>query len=318
MTLINTQPGEEVDEEVAPVAAPPEHEPGAARSEPTLATPVVPGKGTRRIEAIAGQVLLVFGVLLGGFLLFVFVFSGLSEGRAQAGLQRRFEKPLTGGSAAIAARIRYGTPVARVDIPAAGIHQIVVEGTTPAQLQRAPGHVAVTPLPGEVGNAVIAGHRIAFGGPFSGLSRLKSGAKIQVLTGQGHFTYVVSSHQVVAPSDVKPFQATRDNRLTLVTADNLGASKRLVIVAELRGHAKPFAPGRRTVLAAADGGLVGQSGNWGGLIFWSLVLLVVAAGSVLAYRKMPRWSSYLATTPVIVLVAWLIYQNLAGVLPATF
>jgi sortase A len=263
-------------------------------------------------------VLLVLGALLAGFLLFVFVFSGLSEGRAQSGLQRRFEKALADGRAPIAGRIHYGTPVARLDIPAVGIHQIVVEGTTPAELQRGPGHLAVSPLPGEVGNSVIAGRRMAFGGPFSGINRLAKGATIDVLTGQGHFTYVVANRRLVPASDVKVFQATSDNRLTLVTAANLGATEREVVVADLRGPAKPFPAGRPTVLASADGGLVGQSRDLGGLIFWSVVLVLVAAGTVLAYRRMPRWSGYLATTPVIVLVAWLVYENLARVLPATF
>jgi sortase A len=277
-----------------------------------------PDRKSRGVEAIAAQVLLALGVLLAGFLLFVFVLSSLTESRAQAGLQRRFERPLVDGRAPIAARIRYGTPVARLDIPTAGVHQIVVEGTTPVELERGPGHVAVTPLPGEVGNAVIAGHRIAFGGPFSGLSRLATGATIDVLTGQGRFTYVVASRHVLAAHDVAPFQATSDNRLTLVTADNLGGTSRLVVVAELHGRAKPFARGRPTTMAVADGGLVGQSSDLGGLLFWSLALVAVAVASVLMYRRMPRWSGYLATTPVIVLVAWLVYENLARVLPATF
>ena len=166
--------------------------PPALDRKPAASSAESPGPKSRRVEAITAQVLLALGVLLAGFLLFVFVLSGLTEGRAQAGLERRFKTPLVNGQAPVAARIRYGTPVARLDIPAAGIHQIVVQGTSPPELERGPGHVAVTPLPGEVGNAVIAGHRIAFGGPFSGLSRLAKGARIDVLTGQGHFTYVVA------------------------------------------------------------------------------------------------------------------------------
>jgi hypothetical protein len=35
------------------------------------------------------------------------------------------------------------------------------------------------------------------------------------------------------------------------------------------------------------------------------------------YRMLPRWSAYVATTPVVALVVWLVYTNLAQVLPAT-
>jgi sortase (surface protein transpeptidase) len=139
--------------------------------------------------------------------------------------------------------------------------------------------VAVTPLPGEAGNAVIAA-RNAYGGPFGPLDHLGPGSTMKVATGQGHFTYRVIGRRVLSARDPSPFQATTDNRLTLVTAGNFDATGRLVVVAELQGGAKPFPPGRPTALAAADDGLVGQSHHLGGLLFWALVLLSVAAATV--------------------------------------
>jgi len=180
-----------------------------------------------------------------------------------------------------------------------------------------PGHVNITPLPGQVGNAVIAGHRLAYGAPFSNLSNLRSGAAITVVTGQGRFSYHVTQQYVTGSRDLQPFQATRDNRLTLVTAANWSASRRQVVVAALTGDAKPFGAGRPRVLGRADGGLVGQPGDLTALALWTLILVLVAAGSVALYRRLPRWSSYLATTPLILLAAWLVYTNLGRVLPAT-
>ncbi len=258
-----------------------------------------------------------FAALLAGFVVFVFLLSGLAAGRAQSGLERRFAVPLSQGRAQVGGVIAAGTPVARLDIPGIGLHQIVVEGTSAAQLQLGPGHVNITPLPGQVGNAVIAGHRLAYGAPFSTLSKLRPGAAITVVTGQGHFVYHVTRQYVTSSRDLRPFQATQDNRLTLITASNWSATRRLVVVAALSETAKPFGADRPRVLGRADGGLVGQAGDLSALALWTLILVIVAAASVAMYRRLPRWSSYVATTPLILLVAWLVYTNLGRVLPAT-
>jgi sortase A len=263
---------------------------------------VAGGAGATRI---ASQVLLTFSAMLAGFILFAFILSSLSTDRAQAGLERRFEKPLSYGRAPIGGKLRPGTPVARLDIPAIGLHQIVVEGTGSAQLAHGPGHLAVSPLPGQAGNAVIAAHRLVLGDAFARLSDLKPGATVEVLTGQGHFTYIVRHRTVVPASDTAVFQATASNQLTLVTGDNLSATRR------------PAPAGRPSVLSPSDGGLVGNTGDLGQLAAWAALLLLVAGATVFVYRILPRWSAYLATTPVVLLVTWLVYTNLAQVLPAT-
>ncbi len=275
---------------------------------------VAGGAGATRI---ASQVLLTFSAMLAGFILFAFILSSLSTDRAQAGLERRFEKPLSYGRAPIGGKLRPGTPVARLDIPAIGLHQIVVEGTGSAQLAHGPGHLAVSPLPGQAGNAVIAAHRLVLGDAFARLSDLKPGATVEVLTGQGHFTYIVRHRTVVPASDTAVFQATASNQLTLVTGDNLSATRRLAVVAVLEGPAKPAPAGRPSVLSPSDGGLVGNTGDLGQLAAWAALLLLVAGATVFVYRILPRWSAYLATTPVVLLVTWLVYTNLAQVLPAT-
>jgi len=273
--------------------------------------------GRARTSRLASQVLLTFSALLAGFVVFAFFFSSLSTDRAQAGLERRFEKPLSYGKAPSGGTIRPGTPVARLDIPAIGLHQIVVEGTGPAQLSHGPGHLVVSPLPGQAGNSVIAAHRLVLGDAFSQLSHLQLGARIEVLTGQGRFTYIVGRRMVVPASDTAVFQATSSNQLTLVTSANLSATRRLAVVANLTGAAKPARSGRQTVLRSSEGGLVGGTGDLGQLAAWMALLALVAAATVVTYRSLPRWSAYLATTPAVVLVLWLVYTNLAQVLPAT-
>ena len=45
-----------------------------------------------------------------------------------------------------------------IAIPKLGLDDVVVEGTGEAQLQGGPGHYLGTSLPGQAGNAGIAGH----------------------------------------------------------------------------------------------------------------------------------------------------------------
>jgi sortase A len=103
----------------------------------------------------------------------------------------------------------------------------------------------------------------------------------------------------------------------MVTAANLSASQRWVVTAALSGDPQPAPPGRPTVLSSREGGLVGQHGILPPLALWVEVLLLTALGTVVLYRLLPRWSSYLITTPVVLAVLWVVYANLARLLPAT-
>ena len=270
-----------------------------------------------KLQRGVAHTLLAFAALLGGFLVYVFGLSSLTAARAQAGLERRFEKPLVDGKAPSGGRIAYGTPVARLDIPSIGVHDIVVEGTTATLLATGPGHLAVSPLPGQVGNSVLLGHRAALAKTFSAISSLRLGARIHVLTGQGNFTYLVTGHETLPASDLTPFKATRASRLTLATASDLSASKREVVTASLVGAPRPYPPGRPAVLQSGGGGLTGESGHLGVLAVAAVILLLVAAATVYLYGKLPRWSSYIATTPVVVLASWIVYMHLALLLPGT-
>ena len=58
-----------------------------------------------------------------------------------------------------------GEPIGDIRIPVIGINQVVVEGTNTPDLRKGPGHYTGTPLPGQAGNAAIAGHRTTYGHP---------------------------------------------------------------------------------------------------------------------------------------------------------
>ena len=94
-----------------------------------------------------------------------------------------------------------GSPVGDIRIPVIGINQVMVEGTNTPDLRKGPGHYTGTPLPGQTGNAAVAGHRTTYGHPFYNLDSVKVGDPIVVTTLQGVFVYDTTKSFVVSPSD---------------------------------------------------------------------------------------------------------------------
>jgi sortase A len=262
--------------------------------------------------------LTVFGVLVIGFIVYLVGASVLEHGRAQASLERSFRQPLAFGQAPLGGAIPEGTPVAVLEIPRLGVREVVVEGTSSAQLKKGPGHLRTSPLPGQRGNAVLAGRRLAYSGPFRHLDRLRRGAMIRVLTGQGRSVYVVTGSRVVSPHHADPIGPTSDSRLTLVTSDPvLLANRRLVITASLRDLPFPAPAGRANQLNRDELGLQGEPGAVVPVLLWGELLLLVGAVAALLYRRWPRWPAYLVCTPVILLLVVLVFDSFAGLLPAT-
>ena len=141
----------------------------------------------------------------------------------------------------------YGQPLARLRIPSARIDAIVFGGADQATLEKGPGHVPGTELPGEeppLRNCVITGHRDSH---FRNLGWLQKGHAIELETRPGAWRrYRVASREIVTPSDVRVLQPSETPRLTLITCypfNYVGpAPKRLVIVAVPVDGAK--VPGR--------------------------------------------------------------------------
>jgi sortase A len=133
-----------------------------------------------------------------------------------------------------------GDATARLRIPKIGIDKVIVEGVGTNTLKEGPGHYPGTPLPGQAGNAAIAGHRTTYGAPFYNLNELEPNDLIYVTTSQGAFQYRVVESLVVRPSDTWVLDPSEDDRLTLTTCHpRLSARQRLIVIAELIGPAAP-------------------------------------------------------------------------------
>ena len=127
--------------------------------------------------------------------------------------------------------------VARLEIPRMGLNRIVVEGATADALTKGPGHFPETPLPGQLGNAAIAGHRTTHLHPFFDIDKLQPGDEIIVTTLNGRYVYHVTGTDVVAPEDYAAVIPTTDvtkATLTLVSCTpRYSAKNRIVVRSEL-------------------------------------------------------------------------------------
>ena len=152
-------------------------------------------------------------LLTGGLLALTYAAYVVIDARTyQAVEHRRFEHAR--GDAAAAPALVDGDSIGEIQIPRVGLTAMVVQGESPAILQRAVGHLAGTALPGESGNVVLAGHRDTF---FRPLKRVRAGDAITLRTRHGDFEYLVQSTAVVRPSDVEMIEPTTRRTLTLIT-----------------------------------------------------------------------------------------------------
>ena len=109
--------------------------------------------------------------------------------------------------------IRAGAVVGRLQIPALGLDEIVVEGVQDAQLNAGPGHLPGSALPGERGNSIISAHRDRH---FHGLDGVAVGDTVVTETSTHRVTWVVVARRVVGRAEPALFAADEPT-LTLTT-----------------------------------------------------------------------------------------------------
>lgn len=125
-----------------------------------------------------------------------------------------------------------GDALTRLKIPALDVEVVVVEGVSDNALRAGAGHYPSTPLPCEIGNVAIAGHRTTFGRPFHNLDLLADGDTVTLETPIGSCTYEISiDPYIVAPNEVSVIDNTPDEAsLTLTTCNPKGSARERLIV----------------------------------------------------------------------------------------
>jgi sortase A len=111
----------------------------------------------------------------------------------------------------------FGAPnaIGRVEIPKVGVSQPMFEGNSLDVLANGPGHWPGTPMPGDVGNVVVAGHRVTHTHPFLDIDQLQPGDQVIFTTAAGRFVYAVTQTFIVTPDATWIANPTSDPTITL-------------------------------------------------------------------------------------------------------
>ena len=162
-------------------------------------------------------------------------YTNLLQSRIQARLDRQLQSEELKQDY-LDRNVSVGDSLTRLKIPELDVNVVVVEGTTASALRAGAGHYPETPLPCELGNVAIAGHRTTYGRPFHDMDLLEQGDVITLETPIGDCTYEITEKPfVVSPKQIDVVSNTPNRAtLTLTTCHPKGSAKqRLVLHAEL-------------------------------------------------------------------------------------
>jgi sortase A len=195
----------------------------------------------RAVLRFLASVLMVSGVLLIGdaaaTVLWQEPVSAVVAERHQSKLEQAFVDP---PARVLRKKPLPGDAIGRIEIPALGVKEYVVEGTDTDNLRKGPGHYPDTPLPGERGTAAIAGHRTTYGAPFRHIDELKHGNVIKLDMPYGRYVYHVERTKIVDDSDFSVLRKVRWDRLVLSACHPLySAAQRVIVFARLVRRGPP-------------------------------------------------------------------------------
>jgi sortase A len=250
------------------------------------------------------------------------ILSAVAHRAAQTRLFDRFRNQLALGVAPVGPTdangrlLRPGTPVALLEIPRIGVHEVVVEGTTSAVLMTGPGHLRSTVMPGQPGTSVIFGRAAAFGGPFRNIDRLRRGDVISAVTGAGTSTFKVIDQR--RPGDPVPAPLQQGgSRLTLVTASGrpFMPSGLLWVDADLAGSPLPSSTGGLTSVPPSERALGHDTSDLWVLVLELQLLTVAVVGAVVCWRRWGRAQTWVVFAPLMLLLTYAISTQVARLLP---
>ena len=317
---------------------------------PSGETPV-PSAVVRRTIAAIGRTLVTLGLLILLFVTYELWGTGIFTARAQSDLKHKFAQqqqklhdnptlsvpttPTTPGHPRTSTTVNpavliappEGQPIGKIDIPKIDVHWVFVEGVQLTDLDSGPGHYPGTPLPGQIGNAAIAGHRTTHGAPFYRINELTKGDRITITTLAGKFVYAVTREPFeVQPTDYYVIANTPNAQLTLTSCHpRYSAAQRIIVKARLlrKLSNKPVVPPKvvngkkvkpppKEQLATA---LEGQANSVKPSILWGFIVAIVGAGWWFVFRRWRHPLTWLIGLVPFIPVLFVFYVYLERALP---
>ncbi|TFB54470.1 sortase [Cryobacterium sp. Hz7] len=268
--------------------------------------------------------LTIVAVLIFGFLANLTIFGQVQHFVSQQQLTNSLRAELAQGTAPVSegtvdqVLLEAGAPVALIDIPSIGVHEVVVEGTDSGTLRAGPGHRRDTVLPGQAGYSVIMGRAAAYGGPFARLQELRPGQQFTVITGQGRQEFSVLGVRYAGDPMPAPLGAGK-SRLILVTARGPAfvPSGIARVDAELVSETKPAGVRATTfvTLPAVDRELATDTRTVWALVFALQFLLLVELAAVWAYRRVGLRKTWTVFLPVVTVGGLFVADQVVRLLP---
>lgn len=115
-------------------------------------------------------------------------------------------------------------------LPSIGVEQDLHEGITLTAIDRGPSHWPGTAMPGEIGNVVVAGHRVTHTEPFRDLDRLQPGDPLVfTLTDGTRSTYELTSIEIVAPDAMHIVDQAQEPTATLFACHPKGSAAQRIV-----------------------------------------------------------------------------------------
>ena len=297
----------------------------------------------RRTVREIGLTLITLGVIVLLFVAYQLFGTNIAEAHSQSNLKKSFaaevahnrgtpvshpaDNPALGGPTTSTPGTPTSGAIDELVIPKMGIDKYVVQGVGEADLRRGPGHYPNTPLPGQVGNSAIAGHRTTYGAPFFDLDKLGPGDDVFIINTDGtRLDFKVTGTKVVSPDNVSVLDPTTFPQLTLTTCNpRFSATSRLIVFARLAANVAPLAtPPTTAPPPAVHNTLVSDNlgrGNrhawpavWGYgalvLVLWVLVRLLINRT-----RRWARAGAYVGGIAVCLIPLWFMFENVVLLLP---
>lgn len=263
----------------------------------------------------------VLSAVLIAVLLNLTLISQFEHASSQRALYAKLRLTLAEGSAPVGqtdingALVTPGTPIALLQIPAIGVDEVVVEGTSSAETKRGVGHLRNSVLPGQPGESVLMGRQAAFGGVFGPLGQLRSGEMITVATGQG-----VSKYRVIGirqGSTQLPALGADEGRLMLETASGVPFMPDGTLIVDAALVTKAY-PQPTPVLSTINSDEQPLAGDTSGAVAlsWLLELLVlIAVGAVVAWKRWDRRAAWIVFAPLILVTSLACADRICQLLP---
>ena len=117
-----------------------------------------------------------------------------------------------------------------IEVPRLGLNVPLNEGISLVTIDRGPSHWPGSAMPGEVGNVVVAGHRVTHSHPFRHIDSMVPGDEVIFTVDGVRHRYVMTGNQVVTPEQTEIVNQTPAKTATLFACHPPGSARYRFVV----------------------------------------------------------------------------------------